>query len=200
MPVKYLLASLLALVFVIGCSDRREVITQGEGPVDATEAVNEVEAAADDKANDVEGEDDVDSEADENSEDEDQDETDGIDQRNVRLVVEDQMTAGQIIIKEVATARDGWVSIHKSQENGGILLPDSIGEARVDSGDSEDIIVDLWEAPYVDEKLWVLLHIDNGERGQYEFPEKDQAVRKSGESMARSLVIEDTNLDEGEGE
>ncbi len=113
----------------------------------------------------------------------------GVNQKNVRIVVKNQPTAGQIIVEEVATARDGWISIHKSNEDGGIVLPDSIGEARVDSGESEDIIVDLWEAPYLEEKLWVLLHIDSGDRGTYEFPGADVAVKKDGETMARSFRI-----------
>ncbi len=122
----------------------------------------------------------------------------GVDQKNVRLVVKDQSTAGQIIVEEVATARDGWVSIHKSNEDGGIVLPDSIGEARVDSGESEDIIVDLWDAPYLEEKLWVLLHIDSGDRGTYEFPGADVAVKKDGETMARSFYIKEKEEEEDE--
>lgn len=114
----------------------------------------------------------------------------GAEQKNVKLVVEDQATAGQIIVKTVATSRDGWVSVHKSQADGSMQAPESIGQARVDSGDSEDIIVDLWEAPAVGDKLWVLLHVDAGDRGLYEFPDKDVAVYKNGEIMARSFKIE----------
>ena len=80
--------------------------------------------------------------------------------------------------------------MHKSKEDGSIVLPESIGEARVDSGENENIIVDLWEAPSVGQKLWVLLHIDAGERGKYEFPEKDLPVKRNGEMMARSLVVQ----------
>ncbi|MEL7141733.1 MAG: hypothetical protein AAGL08_05875 [Cyanobacteria bacterium J06573_11] len=195
MPVKYLFASLSVLFFVlVGCSSSStDVATPASSPITTTEAVDEVEAAAGDETAEADSEDGAETEEGESSAEEDEDETIGIEQKNVRLVVENQTTAGQIIIKEVATSRDGWVSIHKAQENGGIVLPESIGEARVDSGDSKEIIVDLWEAPAVGEKLWVLLHIDNGERGTYEFPEKDQAVRKNGETMARSFIIEDPN-------
>lgn len=122
----------------------------------------------------------------------------GVDQKNVKLVVADQETAGQIIVRTVATSRDGWVSVHKSREDGSITLPESIGEARVDSGDSEDVIVDLWEAPQIGEKLWVLLHIDGGERGTYEFPEKDVPVKKDGEMVARSFVIKGEENEEEE--
>lgn len=209
MPAKYLLISLSAFIFLFGCSGRNEGPTQSEAPLDTTEAVTEaveeVEAAAEEGTDEPEEADagdevEIEDATADNTEEGDEEEIAGIDQRNVKLVIEDQTTAGQILVKEVATSRDGWVSIHKSQENGGILLPDSIGEARVDSGDSEEIIVDLWEAPEIGEKLWVLLHIDNGERGRYEFPEKDQAVRKNGETMARSFIIEDPNPDEDEDE
>ena len=117
-------------------------------------------------------------------------EIEGAEQKNVKLVVEDQATAGQIIVKTIATSRDGWVSVHKSQADGSMQSPESIGQARVDSGDSEDIIVDLWEATAVGDKLWVLLHVDAGDRGLYEFPDKDVAVYKNGEIMARSFKIE----------
>ncbi|MGB3788914.1 MAG: hypothetical protein WA949_12955 [Phormidesmis sp.] len=120
----------------------------------------------------------------------------GVNQKSVKIVVEDQSTAGQIVVEEVATARDGWISIHKSNEDGGIVLPDSIGEARVDSGDSEDIIVDLWDAPYLGDKLWALLHIDSGDRGTYEFPGPDVAVKKDGETMARSFRIKAEKKDD----
>ena len=120
----------------------------------------------------------------------------GVNQENVKLVIKDQPTAGQIVVEEVATARDGWVSIHKSNEAGDIELLDSLGQARVDSGDSKDIVVDLWEAPYLEEKLWVLLHIDSGERGTYEFPGADVAVKKEGETMARSFYIKEDSEEE----
>jgi hypothetical protein len=116
--------------------------------------------------------------------------TEGAEQKNVILQVENQKTVGQVTVKKVSTSRDGWVSIHQSHKDGSIVLPESIGEARVDSGESEAIVVDLWEAPEVGDKLWVLLHIDAGERGTYEFPEKDIPVKKNGETMARSFVIQ----------
>lgn len=115
--------------------------------------------------------------------------TEGVEQKNVKLLIDDQTTAGQIIVKQVSTSRDGWVSIHQSDEDGSIRLPDGIGKARVDAGDNKDVIVDLWEAPAIDDKLWALLHIDAGDRGTYEFPEKDLPVKKNGETVARSFVI-----------
>ncbi|MGB7249618.1 MAG: hypothetical protein WBC73_11815 [Phormidesmis sp.] len=122
----------------------------------------------------------------------------GAEQKHVELVVKDQATAGQIIVEAVSTSRDGWVSVHKSQADGSIQMSGGIGEARVDSGDSEDIIIDLWEAPAVGDKLWVLLHVDAGDRGLYEFPEKDVPVRKNGDLMARSFKIKSNDQADAE--
>ncbi|MEO1622616.1 MAG: hypothetical protein AAFU53_16485 [Cyanobacteria bacterium J06632_3] len=198
--MKYLLAVLTTAFLLISCSaddaSIDQVISQ---PAEETASESSEEAAVGESGEDTEESIEANSEESDTESNEEDDSTSdnaGIDQKNVKLVVENQTTAGQIIVKQVATSRDGWVSVHKSQEGGGIQLPDSIGEARVDSGDSEDIIVDLWEAPAIDEKLWVLLHIDNGERGLYEFPEKDPAVRRNGETMARSFVIQDPNPEE----
>jgi len=181
--MKYLLATLSAALLLMGCSGNEGAIVPADPPAEITEDVateEETETSSEEESSD--GDDADEKEA-------------GVNQKNVKLVVKDQITVGQIVVETVATARDGWVSVHKSQENGGIVLPDSIGEARVDSGDSEEIIVDLWEAPEIGEKLWVLLHIDAGERGQYEFPGKDQAVQKNGETMARSFLVKDPNPD-----
>ncbi len=177
-------ASLLTVLLAIGCSREDTTITLENPPADLTETV-EVEEPEDS----AEAELDTDEADAEEKEDDQKSDAEGVDQQNVKLEVKNQKTVGQITVKKIATSRDGWVSIHKSQEDGSIVLPDSIGEARVDSGDSEDVIVDLWEAPDINETLWVLLHIDGGERGKYEFPGKDVPVQKNGETMARSFTI-----------
>ncbi|MGD1865719.1 MAG: hypothetical protein ACFB0D_14295 [Phormidesmis sp.] len=169
-----------------------------ETPTETVETSVEIDPANREGNADIDAVGAVDEEGIEDDDDSEESNTEGVNQKNVKLVVKNQTTAGQIIVEQVATSRDGWLSIHRAQEDGGILLPDSIGEARVDSGDSEDIVIDLWEAPDIGEKLWVLLHIDGGERGLYEFPGKDAAVKKNGETMARSFVIQDPNSEEGE--
>lgn len=200
--MKYLLVVLSTLLFVSGCAGSDTPIAEGgkttevviaePGAADEAQASDQPKNAQtkDSESEDSESKDSEseDSEA-EDSEASKEDDAVGLDQENVKLVVNDQKTAGQIIVKTVATARDGWVSVHKSKADGSIQQPDSIGEARVDSGDSEGIVVDLWEAPAVGDKLWVLLHVDEGERGTYEYPGKDAAVQKDGETMARSFVI-----------
>ena len=201
--MKYLLTALSALLLLSSCSGANTFTTESDDPdaivvseadADADSEVDEAENAeedgASDEAEDAE-EDGASDEAEDAEEDADSEEDDtvGLDQKNVKLEVSDQRTTGQITVKKIATSRDGWVSIHQSKEDGSIVQPDSIGEARVDSGDSEDIIVDLWEAPAEGDKLWALLHIDAGERGTYEYPGKDAPVKKNGETMARSFMI-----------
>ncbi|MGB3294582.1 MAG: hypothetical protein WBB01_16480 [Phormidesmis sp.] len=179
--MRYLSVFLFALLAIAGCSGN-DTVTTFNSPADE---VAEAESST--------SEDEIKAEASLSAANTD---IEGANQKNVKLVVNNQPTAGQIIVKTVATARDGWVSIHKSEEDGSIQLPESIGEARVDAGDTEGVVVDLWEAPYVGEKLWVLLHVDAGERGIYEFPEKDVIVSKNGEMMARSFQIKAEEKDE----
>ena len=183
--MKHSLSTLTALLFFTGCSAISELSSELSGTQTTSTEPSPVEVSKSDEILEAESTDAAEAE-------------EGVNQENVRLVIQDQPTAGQIVVKEIATARDGWVSIHKSNEDGGITLPESIGEARVDSGESKNVVVDLWEAPYLEEKLWVLLHIDSGERGTYEFPGEDVAVQKGGETMARSFRIKDDSESEDE--
>ena len=201
--MKYLVALLSVCILAAGCSGNEPAATDpaGDTAIESTDSTEEnSDTSADSESEESEEadttEDDADGEDEEDSEEDEENDTEGIEQRNAKLIVKDQTTAGQIVVEMVATGRDGWVSVHRSEENGGIVLPDSIGEERVDSGEEEDVIVDLWEAPDVGEKLWVLLHIDAGDRGTYEYPGPDQPVINNGETLARSFVIEDPNEDE----
>ena len=201
--MKYLLV-VLSILLVSGCTGSEAPVADREATEDIV--VTEPDAEADDETTGEEPaeeatEDESDAEEGETEDDEsEEDDTVGIEQKNVKLTVNNQKTAGQIIVETVATSRDGWVSVHKSKEDGSIQQPDSIGEARVDSGDSEEVVVDLWEAPAVGDKLWVLLHIDAGERGTYEYPGKDAPVKKNGETMARSFIIQGEEDDKEEEE
>ena len=191
--MKYLLTVLCALLLLTSCSGNSSPTSNVEEPSEV--AASEADASS---AEDVNKEDTEDNETSEETDEDPADEeagdskedTAGLEQKNVVLEVSNQKTFGQVTIEKVATSRDGWISIHKSKADGTIQQPDSIGEARVDSGDSEDVVVDLWEAPAVGDKLWALLHIDAGERGTYEYPGKDEPVQKNGNTMARSFVIQ----------
>ena len=193
-----LFALILSATLLSACSQEDTTISIENPPAELGEANEDADTTADntadntaDDAADAEEKDsdeDGEEEGDEDGEDK-QSDTEGTEQQNVKLEVSSQQSYGQIKVAKVSTSRDGWLSVHRSKEDGSIVLPEGIGEARVDSGDSEDVIIDLWEATEVDEKLWVLLHVDSGERGKYEFPEKDAPVKRNGEMMARSLTI-----------
>ena len=205
--MKYLLTVLCALLLLTSCSgntptanveDPSEVTS--EANADSAEEASSAEDAGEENAENDEASEDADADAADEETGVSEEDTAGIEQKNVVLEVDNQKTFGQITIKKVATSRDGWISIHKSKADGTIQQPDSIGEARVDSGDSEDVVVDLWEAPAVGDKLWALLHIDAGERGTYEYPGKDAPVQKNGNTMVRSFVIQGENDKKGEEE
>ncbi|MEM6452015.1 MAG: hypothetical protein AAF703_17090 [Cyanobacteria bacterium P01_D01_bin.105] len=206
-PIFSLLALLLAVPLLGACSQESAIITFEEPPaeLEQTDTIDGTGAAQTDQEDADSAESDsaeldlvVALEVADDADKDDEPDTEGVEQNNVKLEVSNQKSFGQITVKKVATARDGWVSVHRSKEDGSIVLPEGIGEARVDSGDSEGIVIDLWEAPFVGEKLWVLLHIDAGERGRYEFPEKDFPVRRNGEMMARSLIVQGEEDNEAE--
>lgn len=203
--MKHLIAVLSAAVltaFLLGsCSSKDASVASENSPAGLTEGgASSVDSQANkgaDKSSKTESAEAQSAETETAAKDEETDgvkkdekpDTEGVEQKNVKLIVKDQKTAGQIVVQQVSTSRDGWISIHKSQADGSIELPKDIGEARVDAGDNEDVIVDLWETPAIGDELWVLLHIDAGDRGTYEFPEKDLPVKKNGETVARSFVI-----------
>ncbi len=197
--MKHLLFVLSALLLFTSCSDADTPEAQSsDTQIVISETDTSTEAEAKDAENPSEDSETQDNSGETEPAEAQEEDIAGLDQKNVTLQVSDQRTFGQVTIKKVATARDGWVSIHKSKPDGSIQQPDSIGEARVDSGDSEDIIIDLWEAPAVGDKLWALLHIDAGERGLYEYPGKDAPVTKNGETVARSFVIQSDQAEKEE--
>ena len=200
--MKYLLTVLSAILLLASCSGANSPTAELDEPAEIVVSETDSETVVDATEIETDGEEDTDDDEQDDTEKSDKDENDtvGLEQKNVKLEVDNQKTSGQVTVKKIATSRDGWVSIHKSKSDGSIQQPDSIGEARVDSGDSEDIVVDLWEAPAVGDKLWALLHIDAGERGKYEYPGKDAPVKKNGETMARSFVIKGDEKEEDEDE
>jgi hypothetical protein len=88
------------------------------------------------------------------------------------LSVADQTISGNmVVVSSVTLGKDGWVVIHK--DNGeGPLVPAIIAEPKyLEAGSSENIMIEIKEGtPLNDgEKLWVMLHTDDGSIGTYEF-------------------------------
>ena len=88
------------------------------------------------------------------------------------IMVTDQMvTNNMVTIPQVKAAADGWLVIHNDDGMGGIVLPGIIGKTLVKKGMNTNVQVMLDPAnTYTSgQKLFPMLHLDNGIIGQYEF-------------------------------
>ncbi len=76
-----------------------------------------------------------------------------------------------VTIPSVESAVDGWLVIHNDDGSGNITLPGIIGKEQVNNGLSEDVEIALDNSVTVTpgQKLFPMLHIDNGDLGTYEF-------------------------------
>lgn len=76
-----------------------------------------------------------------------------------------------ITIGSVEAAADGWLVIHNDDGTGNIVLPDIIGKVMVNKGLNENVTVmlDNNNTYTSGQKLFPMLHLDNGQIGVYEF-------------------------------
>jgi hypothetical protein len=89
------------------------------------------------------------------------------------IVVDDVVTVedGTMTISSVNISDDGWVVIHRDN-NGAPMVPEIISVPKqIDDGATTNVTIELKDGEQVQdgETLWVMLHIDNGESGVYEF-------------------------------
>ncbi|MBY5958399.1 hypothetical protein KUV50_09670 [Membranicola marinus] len=86
-------------------------------------------------------------------------------------VSEQPVYDNKVIIESVTAAQDGWIVIHNDDGSGNITLPGIIGKAPVSKGVNENIEIELDSNNIyaVDQKLFPMLHLDNGKIGEYEF-------------------------------
>ena len=88
------------------------------------------------------------------------------------LTVSDQsISQNTIIVSNVNLDQDGWIVVHAS-EQGGPVVPDIISEpVLVEAGESSEIEVTLNDFSSLSDgaSVWVMLHTDDGEAGNYEF-------------------------------
>ncbi len=88
------------------------------------------------------------------------------------LTVTDQMvTNNMITIPQVKAAADGWLVVHNDDGSGGIVLPGIIGKTLVKKGINTNVqvMLDAGNTYTAGQKLFPMLHLDNGIIGQYEF-------------------------------
>ena len=85
------------------------------------------------------------------------------------LEVADQSATTQVVISSVSIDVDGFVTIHGSNENGGMIAPASLGHTYLSAGQHSDVAVDLATAVASGTTLYAMLHIDDGTKMVYEF-------------------------------
>lgn len=103
----------------------------------------------------------------------DEDPTDPTPTAAGELTVKSQfMSQNQIIVENVTFKEDGWIVVH-ADNNNQPLTPDIISaEVPVEAGTHEDVIIPLSNNASMlngNTKVWVMLHTDDGIKGQYEF-------------------------------
>ncbi len=88
------------------------------------------------------------------------------------VVVNDQpVEDGTLTISETMTGQIGFVVLHRDTGNDSPVVPASIGHGQVYTGQNNDLIITLDDGENLEsgEKVWAMLHIDNGTIGSYDF-------------------------------
>lgn len=88
-----------------------------------------------------------------------------------------------VMVPSATIAQDGWIVIHDSDADGNIVAPAIISEpVAIKAGTTDDIAITLTNDITDDgHKVFVMLHVDAGVVGTYEFPGADAPV-KNGEA------------------
>jgi hypothetical protein len=84
--------------------------------------------------------------------------------------VDQKVVDGKIVVRQATISQDGWIIVHKAGPDGKILVSPEIGKARLRAGESADVAIELSEPVADGAPLWVMLHVDGGDIGVYEFP------------------------------
>lgn len=91
---------------------------------------------------------------------------------NKAVTVSDQVVQnGTITIDEAMTQSIGFVVLHRDNGSDAPVVPASIGHGQVFLGSNSDLEITLDEGETLNsgDKVWAMLHIDNGTIGSYDF-------------------------------
>jgi len=105
-----------------------------------------------------------------------------------RISVENQSLTeeGLLVIDSVTSTEPGWVVLF-SDDNG---LPGSeLGFAAVPAGDSESVSITL-DPRAATSTLHARLHIDNGDKGEFEYPGSDIPVETNSGEIVESFTVD----------
>jgi hypothetical protein len=105
-----------------------------------------------------------------------------------RISVENQSLTeeGLLVIDSVTSAGPGWVALF-SDDNG--LPGTELGFAAVPAGDSESINISL-DPRAATSTLYARLHVDSGERGEFEYPGSDLPVESNSGEVVESFIVD----------
>jgi hypothetical protein len=112
------------------------------------------------------------------------------------LKASDQVISqNKIVVESTNIDQKGWVVVHKDNGNNAPSVPDIISvPLQVQSGLSKDITVQLKDdvALANGEKVWIMLHNDDGILGSYEFNGsngKDEPIVKDGQPVMQAIIL-----------
>ncbi len=77
------------------------------------------------------------------------------------VTVHNQGAGDHVLVAHVQTDNDGWIVVH--EENNGVIS-NALGAARLNAGVHEAVSVPLLRNTTPEQRYWVVLYIDNGDR------------------------------------
>lgn len=108
-----------------------------------------------------------------------------------------------VTIASVESAVDGWIVIHNDDGSGNITLPDIIGKTQVNAGINTDVKVELDNSINytAGQKLFPMLHIDDVNKGSYDFPDNGDGPEIFGnEEFPNNVIFTSFAVSEPTGE
>lgn len=103
-----------------------------------------------------------------------------------KVVASDQpVVGGAITVANVTAAADGWIVAHLDEggKPGKVL-----GQTLVKAGTNANVQIRLSQAVDVGARLWLLLRLDAGTPGSYEFPGPDGPVHATGGQIVMQQI------------
>jgi LPXTG-motif cell wall-anchored protein len=98
-------------------------------------------------------------------------------------VADQPLTNNTLVVAEVVAMEDGWIAIHTVEANDKPVLNQIVGTAQVRSGTNTNVQVKLNESFQPGDRLQVMLHVDHGTKGTFEFPSGPDAAVRIGEQV-----------------
>ena len=105
------------------------------------------------------------------------------------ITVEEQPSGDTLAVDSVTIAEDGWLVVH-AMKDGKPVVPASLGHIAVKAGTTTDIVVPLTTPTQSGDQIMLMLHVDQGTKGTYEFPGADAPVMQDGQPVVTTIEID----------